>query len=135
MNQVSLLQHDPQGVLSLGKLWQRYSERPADFGQEAQLARQQILNGSLAGDFESVAQALLQVARDDLMTRDLTLGAIRRALQGDRALPGVPHVYRSPRGRSTEDDVFFQQALNGARPTLSEADWPGARLPGPLARR
>ncbi len=124
VNQVSLLQHDPQGVLSLGKLWQRYSERPADFGQEAQLARQQILNGSLAGDFESVAQALLQVARDDLMTRDLTLGAIRRALQELIVHFPVYRTYISPRGRSTEDDVFFQQALNGARLTLSEADWP-----------
>ncbi len=124
MNQVSLLQHDPQGAQILGELWQRFSERPADFQQEAQLARQQILNGSLAGDFESVAQALLQVARDDLMTRDLTLGAIRRALQELIVHFPVYRTYISPRGRSTQDDVFFQQAMNGARQTLSEADWP-----------
>ena len=124
MNQLSLLQHDPQGAQTLGELWQRYSERPADFRQEAQLARQQILNGSLAGDFESVAQALLQVARDDLMTRDLTLGAIRRALQELIVHFPVYRTYISPRGRSTEDDVFFQQAMDGARQTLSEADWP-----------
>jgi (1->4)-alpha-D-glucan 1-alpha-D-glucosylmutase len=102
----------------------RYSERPADFRQEAQLARQQILNGSLAGDFESVAQALLQVARDDLMTRDLTLGAIRRALQELIVHFPVYRTYISPRGRSAEDDVFFQQAMDGARQTLGEADWP-----------
>lgn len=124
MNQVSLLQHDPQGAQTLGELWQRFSERPADFRQEAQLARQQILNGSLAGDFESVAQALLQVARDDLMTRDLTLGAIRRALQELIVHFPVYRTYISPRGRSNEDDVFFQQAMDGARQTLSEADWP-----------
>ncbi|MGW8466456.1 malto-oligosyltrehalose synthase [Pseudomonas sp. CLCA07] len=124
MNQLSLLQHDPQGAQTLGELWQRFSERPADFRQEAQLARQQILNGSLAGDFESVAQALLQVARDDLMTRDLTLGAIRRALQELIVHFPVYRTYISPRGRSTQDDVFFQQAMDGARQTLSEADWP-----------
>ncbi|WP_223520650.1 malto-oligosyltrehalose synthase [Pseudomonas sp. GL-B-19] len=124
MNQLSLLQHDPQGAQTLGELWQRFSERPADFRQEAQLARQQILNGSLAGDFESVAQALLQVARDDLMTRDLTLGAIRRALQELIVHFPVYRTYISPRGRSAEDDVFFQQAMDGARQTLSEADWP-----------
>ena len=124
MNQVSLLQHDPQGAQTLGELWQRFSERPADFRQEAQLARQQILNGSLAGDFESVAQALLQVARDDLMTRDLTLGAIRRALQELIVHFPVYRTYISPRGRCAEDDVFFQQAMDGARQTLSEADWP-----------
>ncbi|WP_219097461.1 malto-oligosyltrehalose synthase [Pseudomonas sp. UMAB-40] len=124
MNQLSLLQHDPQGAENLGHLWNRYSERPADFRQEAQLARQQILNGSLAGDFESVAQALLQVARDDLMTRDLTLGAIRRALQELIVHFPVYRTYISPRGRSAEDDVFFQQAMDGARQTLGEADWP-----------
>ncbi|WP_415767507.1 malto-oligosyltrehalose synthase [Pseudomonas sp. ZB1P45] len=124
MNQLSLLQHAPEGADTLGELWNRYSERPADFRQEAQLARQQILNGSLAGDFESVAQALLQVARDDLMTRDLTLGAIRRALQELIVHFPVYRTYISPRGRSAEDDVFFQQAMDGARQTLGEADWP-----------
>ena len=124
MNQLSLLQHDPQGAQTLGELWHRHSERPADFRQEAQLARQQILNGSLAGDFESVAQALHQVARDDLMTRDLTLGAIRRALQELIVHFPVYRTYISPLGRSAEDQVFFQQALDGARQTLGEADWP-----------
>jgi (1->4)-alpha-D-glucan 1-alpha-D-glucosylmutase len=124
MNQLSLLQHDPASAQTLGELWHRYSERPADFRQEAQLARQQILNGSLAGDFESVAQALLQVARDDLMTRDLTLGAIRRALQELIVHFPVYRTYISPMGRSAQDDVFFQQAMDGARQTLGEADWP-----------
>jgi (1->4)-alpha-D-glucan 1-alpha-D-glucosylmutase len=124
MNQVSLLQHDPAGTETLGQLWSQHSERPAGFSQEAQRARQQILNGSLAGDFESVAQALLQVARDDLMTRDLTLGAIRRALQALIVHFPVYRTYISPLGRSTADDVFFQQAMDGARQTLNEADWP-----------
>lgn len=123
MNQLSLLQHDPDGAETLGQLWTRYSERPADFREEAQLARQQILNGSLAGDFESVAQALHQVARDDVMTRDLTLGAIRRALQELIVHFPVYRTYISPRGRSAQDEVFFQQAMDGARQTLGEADW------------
>ncbi|MCU1747847.1 malto-oligosyltrehalose synthase [Pseudomonas sp. 6D_7.1_Bac1] len=124
MNQVSLLQHDPQGAQVLGELWSRHTERPAAFIEEAQLARQQILNGSLAGDFESVAQALLQVARDDLMSRDLTLGAIRRALQELIVHFPVYRTYISPRGRSAQDEVFFQHAMTGARQTLSETDWP-----------
>ncbi|WPN44877.1 malto-oligosyltrehalose synthase [Pseudomonas sp. P8_241] len=124
MNQLSLLQHDPLGTQTLAELWHRHSERPADFAQEAQLARQQILNGSLAGDFESVAQALLQVARDNLMTRDLTLGAIRRALQALIVYFPVYRTYINPLGRSDQDDVFFQQAIEGARRALGEADWP-----------
>jgi len=124
MNQLSLLQHDPDGEHVLGDLWQRRTERPAAFIEEAQLARQQILNGSLASDCESVAQALLQVARDDLMTRDLTLGAIRRVLQALIVHFPVYRTYISAMGRSEQDEVFFQQAMDGARRTLSEADWP-----------
>ncbi len=124
MNQVSLLQHDPAGASPLAEFWSRHSERPAHFIEDARLARQQILNGSLAGDFESVAQALLQVARDDVMTRDLTLGAIRRALQELIVHFPVYRTYITPLGRAAEDEVFFNQALEGARQTLSEADWP-----------
>ena len=124
MNQLSLLQHAPQGFEPLAELWTRHSERPSAFIEEARLARQQILNGSLGGDFESVAQALLQVARDDVMTRDLTLGAIRRALQELIVHFPVYRTYISARGRSSDDDKVFQQALEGARSTLGEGDWP-----------
>ncbi|WP_435036787.1 malto-oligosyltrehalose synthase [Pseudomonas neuropathica] len=124
MNQLSLLQHDPDGEYVLGDLWQRRTERPAAFIEEAQLARQQILNGSLASDCESVAQALLQVARDDLMTRDLTLGAIRRVLQALIVHFPVYRTYISAMGRSEQDEKFFQQAMDGARQTLGEGDWP-----------
>ncbi|MFJ2479026.1 malto-oligosyltrehalose synthase [Pseudomonas sp. NPDC087598] len=124
MNQLSLLQHDPDGEYVLGDLWQRRTERPAAFIEEAQLARKQILNGSLASDCESVAQALLQVARDDLMTRDLTLGAIRRALQALIVHFPVYRTYISAMGRSAQDEGFFQQAMDGARQTLGEGDWP-----------
>ncbi|MFJ5237621.1 malto-oligosyltrehalose synthase [Pseudomonas neuropathica] len=124
MNQLSLLQHDPDGEHVLGDLWQRRTERPAAFIEEAQLARQQILNGSLASDCESVAQALLQVARDDLMTRDLTLGSIRRVLQALIVHFPVYRTYISAMGRSAQDEKFFQQAMDGARQSLGEGDWP-----------
>ena len=124
MNQVSLLQHDPAGEAVLGELWSRISGRTADFNQEVREARDLVLHGTLAGDFENLAQALLLVARSDVMSRDLTLGAIRRALL---ALVGNFPVYRTyitAGGRSAEDERFFQQALSGAREMLSEADWP-----------
>jgi (1->4)-alpha-D-glucan 1-alpha-D-glucosylmutase len=102
---------------------ERHSERPAAFIEEAQLARQQILNGSLASDFESVAQALLQVARDDLMTRDLTLGAIRRALQELIVHFPVYRTYISALGRSAPTTRFSSRPWT-APATLSEGDWP-----------
>jgi len=123
MNQVSLLQHDPAGEAPLTELWANVSERP-DFTEEVRQARHLVLNASLAGDCESVAQALLQVARDDLMTRDLTLGAIRRALQALVSHYPVYRTYFNACGRPAEDETFFQQALTNARQDLAEADWP-----------
>nr|WP_314493068.1 malto-oligosyltrehalose synthase [uncultured Pseudomonas sp.] len=123
MNQVSLAQHDPAGEAPLTELWQRVSERP-EFPEEVRQARRLVLNASLAGDFESVAQALLQVARNDLMTRDLTLGAIRRGVQALVEHYSVYRTYINACGRPSEDEAFFQQALNDARQTLPEADWP-----------
>ncbi|MGH8381251.1 malto-oligosyltrehalose synthase [Pseudomonas sp.] len=123
MNQVSLLQHDPGGESTLNEAWSLLSERPA-FAEEVRLARQQVLITSLAGDFESVAQALLQVARDDLMSRDLTLGAIRRALQALVEHYPVYRTYLHACGRTADDAPFFQQALAAAQQSLGEGDWP-----------
>ncbi|MBH3428360.1 malto-oligosyltrehalose synthase [Pseudomonas alkylphenolica] len=123
MNQVSLLQHDPAGEAVLAEAWSDLSERPA-FTEEVRLARQQVLNTSLAGDFESVAQALLQVARNDLMSRDLTLGAIRRALQALVEHYPVYRTYLHAGGRCAEDEPFFQHAISAARQQLGEGDWP-----------
>ena len=124
MNQVSLLQHDPAGKTVLCELWSETTERPADFMEEVRLARQLVLTGPLAGDFETVAQALLQVARYDVMTRDITLGAIRRALLELIVHFPVYRTYIGAHGRREADEPFFQRALAGARTTLGEADWP-----------
>ncbi len=124
MNQVSLLQHDPAGQAPLCALWSDTSGRPADFLEEARQARQLVLTGPLAGDFEAVAQALLQVARGDVMTRDITLGQIRRALLELIVHFPVYRTYIAAPGRRAADEPFFQQALEGARTTLGESDWP-----------
>lgn len=123
MNQVSLLQHDPHGELPLSQLWQTLSGRPTAFEEEILQARRLVLEGSLAGDLEEVAQRLLHVARHDIATRDLTLGAIRRALRELIVHFPVYRTYAQACGRSQQDRRFFQQALAGARQTLAEADW------------
>ena len=124
MNQVSLLQHDPAGESLLCSLWSETSGRTTDFMEEARQARQLVLTGPLAGDFETVALSLLQVARGDVMTRDITLGAVRRALLELIIHFPVYRTYIAAPGRREADEPFFQQALDGAKTTLSEADWP-----------
>uniref|UniRef100_UPI0005BCC52E malto-oligosyltrehalose synthase n=1 Tax=Pseudomonas sp. ML96 TaxID=1523503 RepID=UPI0005BCC52E len=124
MNQLSLLQHDPRGEQPLRELWAQLSGRPADFAEEVLEARRLVLTGSLAGDLEEVTQGLLQVARNDIATRDLTLGSIRRALLELIVHFPVYRTYVGGAGRSAQDQRVFEQALEGARQTLAEADWP-----------
>ena len=124
MNQVSLLQHDPAGEAPLGDFWKRASGRKLDFEQETVQARQLMLQGSLAGDLETVAQGLLLIARQDLATRDLTLGSLRRALTALIMHFTVYRTYAGVCGRSANDVRFFKQALEGAHQSLPEADWP-----------
>ncbi len=124
MNQISLLQHDPRGELPLVNLWSSTTGRIGNFTDEAKEARRLVLSGSLAGDVEMVAQGLLLIARTDIATRDLTLGAIRRALIELVVNFPVYRTYASAYGRSQQDQIFFAEALAGARVTLSETDWP-----------
>ncbi|WP_330115451.1 malto-oligosyltrehalose synthase [Pseudomonas sp. JS3066] len=124
MNQVSLLQHDPLGEARLGALWSSLSGRSGNFLAEAQEARRLLLTSSLAGDVETVAQGLVQIARGNLVSRDLTLGAIRRALLELLVHFPVYRTYAGPCGRSEQDQALFQQALEGARANLAAAEWP-----------
>lgn len=124
MNQVSLLQHDAHGERLLTAFWQDVSGRSAPFLEEVIEARQLMLSTTLAGDLETVAQGLHQVARQDIATRDLTLGAIRRALLALIMHFTVYRTYVGVCGRLGDDQQFFQQALDGARQDLPETDWP-----------
>lgn len=124
MNQVSLLQHDPRGEQPLRDAWSELGGRHSDIGEEILDARRLVLTSALGGDLEEVAQGLLQVARNDILTRDLTLGSIRRALLELIVHFPVYRTYAGACGRSQQDAGFFQQALAGARKALVEADWP-----------
>ncbi len=124
MNQMSLLQHDPRGEAPLTVFWTELSERPADFMEEVYEAKKLVLAGSLAGDLETVAHGLLQIARQDIDTRDLTLGSIRRALTELVAHFPVYRTYAGACGRSSEDRRFFAMAYEGAQQELLESDWP-----------
>lgn len=124
MNQVSLLQHDPLGALQLHGLWQETTHRTANFKEEILEARRLILSTALAGDLESLAHQLLRIARTDIATRDLTLGAIRRTLFELIAHFPVYRTYSNACARSQQEQAAFDEALAGAKMNLQESDWP-----------
>lgn len=124
MNQISQLQHDPCGELQLFDLWSTLSGRSGTFKHEIKEARRLVLSGNLAGDLEMVARNLLQVARTDITTRDLTLGAIRRTLIELIVNFPIYRTYATASGRTPQDQEIFNQTMADARQTLHECDWP-----------
>ena len=124
MNQVALIQHDPAGRNELSELWHSITGRPADFTEEVRLARHQVLEGSLAADFEAVVHGLLQLARSNLRTRDITLGALRRSLKALIIHYPAYRTYSWVCGQSAQDQQLFDAALNGARGQLGSHDRP-----------
>jgi (1->4)-alpha-D-glucan 1-alpha-D-glucosylmutase len=92
MNDVSALQHDPDGEAPLTALWTEISGRAGAFEAEETDARLEILTGAFEGQLTAAARALNEMAAARTETRDLTAAAFRRGL-----IRWITHlrVYRS----------------------------------------
>jgi len=139
MNEISGVQHDPAGAVPLHRLWREVSGRADDFLAEVRRARGEMLDTALASEFEACGLALHKVARARRETRDVTLGAIKRALKALVVHFPVYRSYADENGRPAQDAPFFRQAMAGARDDLNPPDaavldrlerWLGGEAPG-----
>ncbi|MCG7600540.1 malto-oligosyltrehalose synthase [Halomonas sp. McH1-25] len=122
MNEVSGVQHDPAGAAPLHRLWREVSGREDDFLAEVRQARAEMLDTVLASEFEACGLVLHRVARARRETRDVTLGAVKRALKALVVHFPVYRTYADDNGRPAQDAPFFQQAVAGARGDLNPPD-------------
>jgi len=122
MDQVAGVLHDPEGEAPLTWLWTSVTGRPGSFEEEEEAARRQILADNLASELNATAAALYRIARRDLVTRDYTLTAIRRALAAVLVHFPVYRIYAGPAGRSEIDGQVMDRALAGARKNFRAAD-------------
>ena len=122
MNDVGAVLHDPSGEAPLTAMWTEITGRPADFEQEAQAARRQILRESLSSELFNTAVALHRLARRDLATRDFTLSGIRGVLTELLVHFHTYRIYASPAGISEPDRRAMDWAMAGARRTVRTAD-------------
>jgi (1->4)-alpha-D-glucan 1-alpha-D-glucosylmutase len=122
MDQVAGVLHDPDGEAALTWMWTSLTGRPGDFETEEHAARRQILNDNLASELNANAAALHRIARRDLLTRDYTLTALRRALTEILVHFPVYRIYAGRAGRSDIDDQVMDRALAGAKRTFRAAD-------------
>lgn len=118
MNDLSALQHDPQGAAPLASLWRQISGRPADFEAEELDARREILSGGFAGQLDAAAMAFYRLARWDVATRDLPLPALRRALA---SLVEASRNYRTYAADTRQPPLKALASAKAAQPASSLA--------------
>ncbi|MFP3568964.1 malto-oligosyltrehalose synthase [Paraburkholderia sp. SIMBA_030] len=122
MRDVGALLHDPAGAEPLAATWAELTGRSARFADEALAARRKILTENLPAELDRAARALHRIARDSLTTRDFTFTALRRVLTELVVHFPVYRIYPQNGLRNATDNVYFEQALAGAKETLSRAD-------------
>ena len=122
MSDVGALLHDPAGAEPLAQTWTELTGRSPRFADEALAARRKILAENLSAELDRAARALHRIARDSLSTRDFTFTTLRRVLTELVVHFPVYRIYPQNGLRSTTDNFYFDQALEGARRTLARAD-------------
>lgn len=124
MDGVSALLHEPEGAAPLAALWREISGRDGDYGDEEHAARLEILTHGFAGQVDAVAGAFHDLARDDLKTRDLTQGALRRAIT--QLLTGFAayRLYGEGEALSPGEAGILAQAMARAKAAIAPADRP-----------
>ena len=123
LNEVSALLHDPNGEAPLTELWTAVIGQSSSFATEETAARHEVLERSFSAQRDAVVAKLHGIARSNILTRDVTFAAIRRAL--DALIAHFPN-YRSYgiAPRTSGDTAASAKALAGARAELCVADWP-----------
>lgn len=123
MNDVGALLHDPAGAEPLAATWAELTGRSPNFADEALPARRKILAENLSAELDRATRALHRIARDSINTRDFTFTALRRVLTELVVHFPVYRVYPQGGLRTEADNVYFNQALEGARQALPPSDY------------
>ncbi len=123
MNEVSALLHDCAGEAAFTARWAQLSGRSPSFAFEERLARLEIVSRSFGAQLEAVVRAFSKLARSDLMSRDISAGALRRALVLLLAAFPTYRTYRPDTLRAADRRVL-DQALLQAQPHCAPGEYP-----------
>lgn len=124
MDEVAGVLHDSGAADALEHVWSRATGDDATYAAHMEAARRQVLRNGFGAEMQIATRALHRVARADLDTRDITLAAIRRALNELVIAFPVYRTYADASGRSDQDWVYMSAALRQARLRLPPIDHP-----------
>lgn len=124
MDEVGGLFHDASAADALDHVWSRATGDATPYAAHMESARRQVLRDGFGAEMQTATRALHKVARADLDTRDITLAAIRRALNELVIAFPVYRTYADAAGRSEQDWIYVSAALQKARRHLAPIDHP-----------
>ncbi|HEY4135117.1 MAG TPA: malto-oligosyltrehalose synthase [Alphaproteobacteria bacterium] len=124
MNEVSALQHDPNGEAPLTRLWQDLSGRSGNFEAEERLARRETLASAFAGQHMAVARAFHLAARRERPVLDVSEDSFRRALAALLERFPVYRSYATRAGAGPDDAATVETARTAARADVAAIDMP-----------
>jgi (1->4)-alpha-D-glucan 1-alpha-D-glucosylmutase len=122
MNDVGALLHDAGGEAPLTATWEELSGSNATYAELVREARRKILAENLSAELDRAARGIHRMAREHPATRDFTFTAIRRTLAELAVHFPVYRMYPHNGARSSADNAYFLQALEGARRALARGD-------------
>ncbi len=127
MNEVAALQHDPDGEAALTSLWRDVANQSGDFEDAAHAARREQLSTAFVGAFDAIAAELIGFMAQDPTARDMSLGAVQRALGALLVHLPVYRLYGGP-PLDRDDRAVLAAALRGAWRNADPLDRPALRL-------
>jgi (1->4)-alpha-D-glucan 1-alpha-D-glucosylmutase len=133
MNEVAALLHDERGAEPLGRFWAELSGRPAEFEEEERIARVEILTRNFAGQLDALVRAFHALARADIATRDITQGALRRALIAMLSVFPAYRTYGTGEDAPDSDAPLLEHAVREAKALAPGEEMVLERIAGWLA--
>lgn len=122
MDEVDALAHDAAGEAPLTAAWRHLSGRSGNFDDEEESARRQILDRSFSAQRESTVLALYAILQSELVLRDISWSALRRALTEILAHFPVYRIYARIDQSSPPDLKYLAHAVTRAKRTCLAAD-------------
>jgi (1->4)-alpha-D-glucan 1-alpha-D-glucosylmutase len=122
MNDVSAVQHDPNGAEPLARLWSQIGLRPAEFAAEERLARRQIVLSAFEASLGAVARACRDLEPTAIIAHDVTAPALRRGLMALIEEFRAYRTYATAEEGSPPAGPFFEAALQAAKAGSTPVD-------------
>jgi len=113
---------DPSGERSLSRVYRHFTQRHESFDEVLLASKRLIMQSALASEMNVLANELHRLCAADLLSRDLTLQAIRDAIEEVFVHMPVYRTYVTPEGLGDQDKRYIDWALGKARKHSSAAD-------------